>query len=66
MGVIRTRRQVGTIGPVGVVRARSSGQYQRIAAATNKLTELAVNEMGRQAAKRGQELAEQENISRIT
>lgn len=66
MGVIRTRRQVGTIGPVGVVRARSSGQYQRIAAATNKLTELAVGEMGRQAAKRGQELAEQENISRIT
>lgn len=66
MGVIRTKRQVGSIGPVGVVRARSSGQFQRIAAATNKLTELAVGEMGRQAAKRGKELAEQESASRIT
>ena len=66
MGVIRTKRQVGSIGPVGVVRARSSGQFQRIAAATNKLTELAVGEMGRQAAKRGKELAEQESVSRIT
>ena len=66
MGVIRTQRQVGSIGPVGVVRSRSSGQFQRIAAATNKLTELAVGEMGRQAAKRGKELAEQESVSRIT
>lgn len=66
MGVIRTKRQVGSIGPVGVVRSRSSGQFQRIAAATNKLTELAVGEMGRQAAKRGKELAEQESVSRIT
>lgn len=66
MGVIAAKRQVGSIGPVGVVRQQSSNQYQRIAAATNKLTELAIGEMGRQAAISGKELAEQEDVSKIT
>tara|TARA_R100001463_G_scaffold29355_1_gene66752 strand:+ start:355 stop:3420 length:3066 start_codon:yes stop_codon:yes gene_type:complete len=66
MGVIREKRQVGSLGPVGVVRQQSSNQYQRIAAATNKLTELAIGEMGRQAAISGKELAEQEDVSKIT
>ena len=65
MGVIREKRQVGSLGPVGVVRQQSSNQYQRIAAATNKLTELAIGEMGRQAAISGEELAQEENISKI-
>ena len=66
MGVIREKRQVGSLGPVGVVRQQSSNQYQRIAAATNKLTELAIGEMGRQAAISGEELAQEESISKIT
>lgn len=66
MGVIREKRQVGSLGPVGVVRQQSSNQYQRIAAATNKLTELAIGEMGRQAAISGKQLAEQEDVSKIT
>ena len=66
MGVIAAKRQVGSIGPVGVVRQQSSNQYQRIAAATNKLTELAIGEMGRQAAISGKQLAQEENISKIT
>ena len=66
MGVIREKRQVGSLGPVGAVRQQSSNQYQRIAAATNKLTELAIGEMGRQAAISGKELAEQEDVSKIT
>ena len=66
MGVIREKRQVGSLGPVGAVRQQSSNQYQRIAAATNKLTELAIGEMGRQAAISGEELAQEESISKIT
>lgn len=66
MGVIAAKRQVGSIGPVGVVRQQSSNQYQRISAATNKLTELAIGEMGRQAAISGRKLAEQEDLSKIT
>tara|TARA_R110002020_G_scaffold15864_6_gene56562 strand:+ start:3810 stop:6899 length:3090 start_codon:yes stop_codon:yes gene_type:complete len=66
MGVIREKRQIGSLGPVGVVRQQSSNQYQRIAAATNKLTELAIGEMGRQSAISGEQLAQQEETSRIT
>ena len=66
MGVIREKRQVGSLGPVGVIRQQSSNQYQRIAAATNKLTELAIGEMGRQAAISGEKLAQQESLSNIT
>lgn len=66
MGVIREKRQIGSLGPVGVVRQQSSNQYQRIAAATNKLTELAIGEMGRQSAISGEQLAQQEDVSKIT
>lgn len=66
MGVIREKRQVGSLGPVGVVRQQSSNQYQRIAAATNKLTELAIGEMGRQSAISGKKLAQEEETSKIT
>ena len=66
MGVIAGKRQVGSIGPVGVIRQQSSNQYQRIAAATDKLTQLAIGEMGRQAAISGEQLAQEENISKIT
>ena len=66
MGVIREKRQVGSLGPVGVVRQQSSNQYQRIAAATNKLTQLAIGEMGRQSAISGKKLAQEEETSKIT
>jgi len=66
MGVIREKRQVGSLGVVGVVRQQSSNQYQRIAAATNKLTELAIGEMGRQSAISGKKLAQEEETSKIT
>ena len=66
MGVIREKRQIGSLGPVGVVRQQSSNQYQRIAAATNKLTELAIGEMGRQSAISGKKLAQEEETSKIT
>ena len=50
MPILREQRQVSSIGPVGVVRSRGGDaeRYNRLANATQKLTELAIDEMGRE------------------
>ena len=69
MPIIRQKRQVGSIGPVGVVRASGgSEKYNRLANASNNLTKLVIEEMGRRAALSGAEKAQQltsEEISSI-
>jgi hypothetical protein len=69
MPIIRQKREVGSIGPVGVVRASGgSEKYNRLANASNNLTKLVIEEMGRRAALSGAEKAQQltsEEISSI-
>jgi len=68
MPVLREQRQVSSIGPVGVVRSRGGDaeRYNRLANATQQLTELAISEMGRQAERSGAEKAQQLDIEKIT
>ena len=68
MPVLREQRQVSSIGPVGVVRSRGGDaeRYNRLANATQQLTELAISEMGRQAERKGAEKAQQLDIEKIT
>ena len=67
MPIIREKRQVGSIGPVGVVRASGgSEKYNRLANAADNLTKLVVEEMGRRAAISGEEKAQQLTSEEIT
>ncbi|QDP56322.1 MAG: hypothetical protein Tp167SUR398091_11 [Prokaryotic dsDNA virus sp.] len=67
MPIIREKRQVGSIGPVGVVRASGgSEEYNRLANATSNLTKLVVEEMGRRATLSGAEKAEDLAVEEIT
>ncbi len=68
MGVIKERRQVGSIGPIGVVSSRGgdADRYRRLANATDKLTKLAFEEMGRQSAMSGAQKAQEVDIKKIT
>lgn len=68
MPVVRERRQVGSIGPIGVVSSRGGDaeRYRRLANATDKLTQLAIGEMGRQAQISATEKAQQLDIEKIT
>jgi hypothetical protein len=68
MGVIREKRQVGSIGPIGVVSSRGGDaeRYRRLANATDKLTQLAIGEMGRQAQISATEKAQQVDVEKIT
>ncbi len=68
MPIIREKRQVGSIGPIGVVNSRGGDaeRYRRLANATDKLTQLAIGEMGRQAAISGAQKAQEVDIKKIT
>ncbi len=68
MPIIREKRQVGSIGPIGVVNSRGGDaeRYRRLANATDKLTQLAIGEMGRQAAISGAQKAQELDIEKIT
>ena len=67
MPIIRQKREVGSIGPVGVVRASGgSEKYNRLANASNNLTKLVIEEMGRRAALSGAEKAQQLTTEEIT
>jgi len=68
MPVIREKRQVESAGPVGVVRMNlgEAEKYSRIADATQKLTSLAIKEMGRESARQGEEMAQAVVSSKIT
>jgi len=68
MPVVREKRQVGSIGPIGVVSSRGGDaeRYRRLANATDKLTQLAINEMGRQSAMSAAQKAQEVDIKKIT
>lgn len=68
MPVIREKRQYDAIRPVGVVRVDTgeSRKYLGIASATQKLTNMAVAEMGRQAEVSAEQSAQEVASSRIT
>jgi len=68
MGVIREKRQVSGPRPVGVIR-RDTGvgeKYRAIAEASQKLTSLAIEELGRTAAIQGEQRAQALTASEIT
>ena len=68
MPVIREKRQYDSVRPVGVVRMDTgeTKKYLGIAAATQKLTNMAVAEMGRQAEISAEQSAQEVAASRIT
>tara|TARA_B100000683_G_scaffold228602_1_gene228599 strand:- start:581 stop:3631 length:3051 start_codon:yes stop_codon:yes gene_type:complete len=68
MPIIREKRQVGSIGPIGVVSSRGGDaeRYRRLANATDKLTQLAISEMSRQTQISATEKAQQLDIEKIT
>lgn len=68
MPVIREKRQVESAGPVGVVRMNlgQTEKYNSIARASQKMTELAIKEMGRESARQGEEMAQAVVSSKIT
>ena len=59
MGVIREKRQSGSIGPIGTVNLNTGGveKYNSIAKAANSMFEIALNEMSRSSAKEGADRA---------
>lgn len=67
MPVIREKRQYESVRRVGVVRMDTgeAEKYKGIAAAVNSLTKIAVDEMGRQAEKQGEQMAQQVAASKI-
>ena len=67
MPVIREKRQIGSAGPVGVVRMNlgESEKYSRLADATQKLTSLGIKEMGRQARIQGEKMAQEVSDANI-
>jgi hypothetical protein len=66
MPVIREKRQAQGAGPVGVVRMELGNKYGRIADASQKLTDLAIKEMGRTSAIQGAQMAQEVASSKIT
>lgn len=68
MPVIREKRQVESAGPVGVVRMNlgETEKYSRIADATQKLTSLAIKEMGKESERQGEKMAQAVASSKIT
>lgn len=66
MPVIREKRQAQGAGPVGVVRMELGNKYGRIADATQKLTDLAIKEMGRRSEIQGAQMAQEVASSQIT
>ena len=68
MPIIREKRQVGSIGPIGVVSSRGGDaeRYNRLARATDKLTQMAIGEMGRQAQISATQKAQELDIEKIT
>lgn len=68
MPVIREKRQYDSVRPVGVVRMDTgeTKKYLGIASATQKLTNMAVAEMGRQAEISAEQSAQEVAATRIT
>ena len=68
MGVIREKRQSGSIGPIGTVNLNTGGveKYNSIAKAANSMFEIALNEMSRSSAKEGADRAAAVSSSEIT
>ncbi len=68
MGVIREKRQSGSIGPIGTVNLNTGGveKYNSIAKAANSMFEIALNEMSRSSAKEGADRAAAVSSSQIT
>ena len=68
MGVIREKRQSGSIGPIGTVNLNTGGveKYNSISKAANSMFEIALNEMSRSSAKEGADRAAAVSSSQIT